>query len=385
MTFRTRLKIFTGSVRRRISATLRRAQPGRRRRPEISFDAEPWTIDALDVRPGRLQISGWALPPTEHPEQARFLWNGRRFADQAYPIHRPDLGEFFPQRADSALSGFHCGQSGDPGDDWFDDGCLHLRFEFDGQRLCYPFQHDWFYPDDRGYPALPDPDRMLRVIGATSTTQFRLGGFTDFNKFERLLGAIGAGDLGSRRRRILDWGVGCGRVARYYSAVPGIEFCGVDIDADNVEWCARNLPGRYLKVPLRPPAPFDAASFDLIYGISVLTHLNERDQRAWLDELHRIAAPGAIVLLSFHGRTAGIYSGLPLPDLDAYLDAVARDGFVMTGVNNQIRDFIDERDYYVDASHSDAYVRRVWGEYFEVVDTVPGMTATHDLAVLRKR
>ena len=57
----------------------------------------------------------------------------------------------------------------------------------------------------------------------------------------------------------------------------------------------------------------------------------------------------------------------------------------MTSLNRQIRDFIDEPDYYVDVSHSDAYVRRVWGEYFEVVDTVPGMTATHDLAVLRKR
>jgi SAM-dependent methyltransferase len=225
---------------------------------------------------------------------------------------------------------------------------------------------------------------MFRVIGAASTTQFRLGGFTDFNKFKRLLAAIGAGDL-AERRRVLDWGVGCGRVARYFSAVPGIEFCGIDVDADNVEWCSRNLPGRYMRAPLRPPASLDAASFDLIYGISVLTHLDERDQRAWLAELNRLAAPGAIVLLSFHGSTAGIYAGLPLPELDAYLDAVARDGFVMTGVNDQIRDFIDERDYYLDVSHSDAYVRRVWGEYFDVVDTIPGMTATHDLAVLRRR
>ena len=380
----TRLRIFTGTVERRIRAALRWKSSSRPQRIEAYLEAEPWTIDALAMSPGRLEISGWALPPAENPEKARFLLNGGRFAVQTYPIGRPDLGAFFPQRARSALSGFHCSQPGSSIDEWFDDGCLHFRFEFDGQRLRYPFQHDWFFPDDRHFPAVPDDDRMFRVMGAADTTQFLLGGFTDFNKFKRLLVAIGAGDL-TDRRRVLDWGVGCGRVARYFGTVPGVDFCGVDIDADNVDWCARTLPGRYLKVPLRPPAPLDAASFDLIYGISVLTHLHERDQRAWLAELHRLAAPGAIVLLSFHGTTAGNYAGLPLPTLDAYLDAVARDGFLMTSVNRQIRDFIDEPDYYVDVSHSDAYVRRVWGEYFDVVDTIPGMTATQDLAVLRKR
>ena len=380
----TRLKIFTGTVGRRIRAVLRRRSAARAQRLETYLEAEPWTIDALAMSAGRLEISGWALPPAHDPEKARFLWNGTRFAEQTYPIDRPDLGVFFPQRARSALSGFYCRQPGGSTDGWFDDGSLKLRFEFDAQRLRYPFQHDWYYPDDRRYPALPDSDRMFRVMGATDTTQFLLGGFTDFNKFKLLLGAIGAGDL-NHRRRVLDWGVGCGRVARYFAAVPGIEFCGVDIDGDNVDWCSRNLPGRYRKVPLRPPTPLDAESFDLIYGISVLTHLQERAQRAWLAELHRLAAPGAIVLLSFHGTTVANYAGLPLPALDTYLATVARDGFVVTSVNDQIRNFIDEPDYYVNVAHSDDYVRRVWGEYFDIVDTVPGITATHDLAVLRKR
>ena len=71
--------------------------------------------------------------------------------------------------------------------------------------------------------------------------------------------------------------------------------------------------------------------------------------------------------------------------LDTYLATVARDGFVVTSANDQIRDFIEEPGYYVNVAHSSDYVRRVWGEYFDVVDVVPGMVATHDLAVLRKR
>jgi len=378
-----RLGILAGRLRHKVGSTLGRPPVIPPERIETRLAAEPWTIDTLAIDHDRLQIAGWALPPPEHPEKGRFLWNGRPFAEQVYPIARPDVDAFFPQRRGAAQSGFACTERGGA-DDWFDDGCLHLRFEFDGQRLHYPFQHDWFYPDVSRYPALPDGERMARVMGTISPTQFLLGGFSDFNKFTRLLTAIGAGGLHDRRR-VLDWGVGCGRVARYFSAAPGIELCGVDVDADNIAWCSRNLPGEYRTVPLRPPAALDAASFDLIYGISVFTHLRERDQRAWLAELDRLAAPGAIILLSFHGTTAGNYAGLPWPALDAYLGAVARDGFVVTSANNQIRNFIDDPRYYVDVSHSTAYVRRVWGEYFDVIDIVPGMTSTQDLAVLRKR
>jgi hypothetical protein len=60
-------------------------------------------------------------------------------------------------------------------------------------------------------------------------------------------------------------------------------------------------------------------------------------------------------------------------------------GFVVTNVNKQIRSFIDDPRYYVNVAHSDDYVRSVWGEYFDVVDTISGMIGTHDLAVLRKR
>jgi SAM-dependent methyltransferase len=365
------------------------AKAGRRTRAathtrQLRLEAEPWTIDNLIVDDGSLRISGWALPPPAEPQQARFLWNDRRFDAQDYPIERPDLGEFFAQRQGAKRSGFLCSASGLASNDWFEEGCLHLRFDFDGRSPRHIFQHDWFYPDNRGYPPLPDPGRMQRVIGTDSTTQFLLGGFSDFNKFRLLLSAMSAGDI-TAGKRVLDWGVGCGRVGRYFAGAPDAEFFGVDIDADNVAWCGRNLRGHFQQVPLRPPVRMDAESFDVIYGISVLTHLRETDQHAWLAELHRLSAPGAILLLTFHGTTAANYAGLSPRWLDDYLDGIERKGFVVTGDNDQIEDFIDEPGYYVNVAHSKDYVRRVWGQYFEVVDLIPGMIATHDLAVLRKR
>lgn len=67
---------------------------------------------------------------------------------------------------------------------------------------------------------------------------------------------------------------------------------GVDIDADNIEWCKRNISfASFATVPLRPPTPLETGRYGLIVGVSVFTLLGKSDQDRWLDELARIAAP----------------------------------------------------------------------------------------------
>ena len=84
---------------------------------------------------------------------------------------------------------------------------------------------------------------------------------------------------------------------------------------------ASSIPGGVFSVngPL-PPLPYADGSFDLIYGVSVFTHLSEEHQRAWLPELRRILKPGGLLLLSFHSKNVW----QPLEDAGA----VERDGFV---------------------------------------------------------
>ena len=52
-----------------------------------------------------------------------------------------------------------------------------------------------------------------------------------------------------------------------------------------------------------PPLLFEPQSFDLIYGISVFTHLNQQFQPRWLQELRRILKPDGMLILSLHGET----------------------------------------------------------------------------------
>jgi SAM-dependent methyltransferase len=58
---------------------------------------------------------------------------------------------------------------------------------------------------------------------------------------------------------------------------------------------------RFLANDERPPLDVEAASFDLVYGMSVFTHITDH-WAAWAEELHRILAPGGLGVFTFLGE-----------------------------------------------------------------------------------
>lgn len=53
---------------------------------------------------------------------------------------------------------------------------------------------------------------------------------------------------------------------------------------------------------LAPPTPYVSGSFDLIYALSVFSHLDEPLQRDWLAEFRRLLRPGGLLVLSLLGE-----------------------------------------------------------------------------------
>jgi SAM-dependent methyltransferase len=107
-------------------------------------------------------------------------------------------------------------------------------------------------------------------------------------------------------RRVLDFGCGCGRTARWFLRDDSkTEVYGVDVDEDAIQWCARHLPRGHFQVtePL-PPLPFPAQHFEVVFCVSVFTHLDESMQDLWLAELHRILKPQGVLILSIHSQRA---------------------------------------------------------------------------------
>jgi SAM-dependent methyltransferase len=143
---------------------------------------------------------------------------------------------------------------------------------------------------------LPPRRLMVRVAGTADADWFLRSGRAGYD-------AIAAHVPLDDTESVLDFGCGCGRVTRYFRDHHG-DVAGSDVNRDAVAWCRANLPfARFEVNGLAPPLAFDDASFDLVYALSVFTHLTADLQLAWRDELHRVLRPGGRLLVTTHGRS----------------------------------------------------------------------------------
>jgi SAM-dependent methyltransferase len=351
--------------------------------PLARLRAEPWYVDRVTLDGPRMRVEGWSMPVVQDsPDEGWFTINGRRFDRIAYPLRRDDVGALFWQRRDAA----HCGFIADVDEvaEPYPDGMLEIRRVRHDTPRIERGRDAWFLPDPARHGDLPDEDRRYRVIGDRDARGFLVSGATDYRRLDRAL-AETTGRRMHEHSAVLDWGVGCGRVARHFPVAHADALFGCDIDRDNVAWCDAHLPGTFVATDLVPPLPFPREAFDLVYGISVFTHLREPMQLRWLAELSRIARPGALLLMTTHGRTAIDFSRLAPDAYRATCERVAREGFVVSGANSQLDGHADHGGEYVNVYHADDYVRRTWGRHFDILAILPGYILHHDLVVMRKR
>jgi SAM-dependent methyltransferase len=114
--------------------------------------------------------------------------------------------------------------------------------------------------------------------------------------------ATAAGAPPERMNAVLDFGCGCGRVARHWADVAKPRILGCDRDERPLGWCEDTLPFlRAVRNQLAPPAPYPPQSFDLIYALSVFSHLSESLQHRWVAELRRLLRPGGLLVVSVLG------------------------------------------------------------------------------------
>jgi hypothetical protein len=112
--------------------------------------------------------------------------------------------------------------------------------------------------------------------------------------------------------------------------------------------------------------------------------LREPLQLKWLEELARVTAEGAFLLMTVHGLTALEFTRLAADDYRLLEAEVERSGLLVASTNSQIDGYAEHRGEYVNVFHSHDYIRRTWGRHFDVVAIIPGYISTHDLVVLRK-
>ena len=178
--------------------------------------------------------------------------------------------------------------------------------------------------------------------------------------------------------KILEFGVGCGRLARW--VIPNLDkdkFYGVDIDAKSIEWCKKSLAGEFSINEIRPPLKFANDNFGLIYSYSVFTHLDEKTQFAWLEELKRVTKKDGILLITIRGKDD--HEKVNLDDLDEV--ELEKEGFLFKKSNRW-----NLGESYQTTFHTKKYILENYSKYFEILSYVEN---THkrfgqDIVIMKK-
>ena len=326
-------------------------------------------IDEFSSAGGQTRLRGWILHPTEPLDQVVIHVDDRLLASCPLAPH-DGVAKTFPTVPHALQSGFTLEkplQTADLGAHRITvQGCR------DGRPVAGFVWHMLTAPDRH---PLPPAHLRQRVAGSDSPEVFAQG----FKSAMDLLTAAARHRPLEQIAAVLDWGCGCGRVARHLlDLLPQARIIGCDIDGEATAWADRHLqPGHFCQSGAFPPLPFADGDFDLVLGSSVMTHLTRDVQPLWLAEIHRILRPGGLFLASVHGPFAAHFNGM--------LEHLEQDG-IHDGIIDRSLDGIAPPDYYRAVHQTRAYTEAAWSEHFEILDYLAaGLMCFQDLVVMRRR
>jgi ubiquinone/menaquinone biosynthesis C-methylase UbiE len=223
--------------------------------------------------------------------------------------------------------------------------------------------------------AFPPQHLRERVHGGKSLDGFKkVGKSAAIDIYSSINSAIKLGD----HQHILDFGCGCGRITRYlHKLYSNCTFFGTDIDEEAILWCQQQLSqiGMFTKNGESPPLPFEDQYFDIIYSISIFTHLPENMQFDWLEELRRVTKPGGYLLLTTQSRVN--FKTLSAMSEESKMQYQNKGFYYVKGAGTA-----GLPDFYQQSYHTKDYIHANWSKYFEIKQIKERGLANHQDLVL---
>lgn len=269
---------------------------------------------------------------------------------------------------------------------------ITVETETETRTFEYTVTPEWVYKVFEGAAGSPNakpptPAHLMVRVSGSSDPFFYPSGRLALAQIRNLVEKSGVAF--ASLRRILDFGCGCGRVALSWQSMGhDVDLYATDIDKETIAWCKANLAaaGTWDWNEGSPPTRYPDAFFDMVYGISVFTHLPEGLQFAWLQELKRIIKPGGLLVTTVHGPTT--YKQLPMelhPLVEkagfVYVDQTKREWPSYLGAKTE-----GLPDFYRLTYHTHDYVRREWSRYFDILTIEDqGLNFAQDGVVGRRR
>lgn len=330
-----------------------------------------WFLQKVDIDDGFINFHAWAISPFNQKEPSALSINGLfvknlHIEENVLLSKRYKFNKVYSIQGQFDLSDLHS-----------EVKCYKFTCHF-GHLLESNSKNDFYYPANN-YPH-PEVENKTRVQGkgAEESSLFDIQGLTIAKKLENRLKCTLSLNI-SPTTKILDWGCGCGRIARFFSELIDCDFYGVDIDCENINWCKANIKGTFIDIKQEPPTQFFENYFDVIYGVSIFTHLNFNDHMKWLTELHRILRHGGYVLFTIHGDMAWYYNNAF--GLNAF-SRLHKAGMIDAGKCWHL-DAIDiDHNRYRNIFLSREFIYKHWSNNFKIIDIIEGdISSHHDLVI----
>lgn len=233
---------------------------------------------------------------------------------------------------------------------------------------------------------LPVPPLSLSSRWGQSTDSYLRGGRIDAENILAQLAEVDATvEPGSR---LLDFGCAEGRVLRFFPRHPESELWGVDINAERIAWAQQHLPApfRFATTTTAPHLPFEDNYFDLVYAVSVFTHISELAD-AWFLEVLRVLRPDGHAYLTIHDeRTVDLLLGAYRDNpIHAYMVDLVRKFGEATGVlDEDWAYFAILADPAAQVFYDSAYLVDKWSRLADCVRVAPEAIGYQTALIFRK-
>ena len=242
-----------------------------------------------------------------------------------------------------------------------------------------------FQPVDSGSAAPPELLAQTSVLyerdlpAAADTDRYFAGGYLGVLMYLETAEKFGF-ELDTARA-VLDFGCGAGKNIRLLRGIRDLRVVGTDVNAAQIEWAQRRVPGVEFHVnDLDPPLRFAGDdTFDLVTAASVFTHIPLHLQRPWLDEIRRILRPGGYFLCTVAGA-----HHIRIQLSPALQEQLRTEGHVTLTPQDPGVSYATKAAGSWDVFQTREEVLRSFGSVFEVLDYSASESA-QDMLVLRKQ
>ncbi|MBL8516655.1 MAG: class I SAM-dependent methyltransferase [Betaproteobacteria bacterium] len=227
---------------------------------------------------------------------------------------------------------------------------------------------------------IPPAENRMRV-GSRSVWKFMAAGRRCYLPIKQAMQKFGGPSKGETR--VLDLGAGVGRVMQYFLSDP-VTLYTSDVDETAREYIAKNFPDVHAgSNNFAPPLGFKDSFFDVVYAVSVWTHLAPELQIPWLREVKRVLKPGGIALITTIGPY-GYQRGTHLQAVSFGLNELVSTGFQYSEYPPHFKS-PGTGNKYGATYQTPEYLRREWSKVMQVEDIQVGVIDNlNDLVVLRK-